>query len=364
MLFKRSLIHELATNLMGALLVLIGIVCAQRLTYLVGLAASGKIPSNTIDFMLGFSLLKFLPLLLSFGIFLSALLTLSRWHRDSEMVVWFSSGLSNLDLIRPVLTFALPVVAIIALLSFFVSPWATKKGEEFLNQIKSRDELSTISSGVFKESSNGDRIFFIESFSDFGESANNIFVQSMQHNRLGIVVAKQGSRVTEANGDTFIVMKNGRRYEGEPNTSEYSITEFETYSIRLEPHETIHPPLITQAVSTAELLQNSNLKNNAEIQWRIGVPISALILVLMAIILSFVNPRSGRSTALLMALPIYAIYSNMLSIMQAMVGQGKINPLIGLWPAHLVFASLTVYLFYRSIFLLPLIPKLKFSKSP
>jgi lipopolysaccharide export system permease protein len=351
MLFKRSLIHELATNITGALCVLLGIVSAQRLTYLFGLAASGRIPNNAIDFMLGFSILKFLPMLLGLAMFLSALLTLSRWHRDSEMVIWFNSGLSNLDLIRPVLTFAIPVTVIIALLSLFVSPWATNKGEEFLNQIKSRDDFSTITAGVFKESKIANRVFFIESFSDFGALANNIFAQSLQNNKLGIMIAKHGNRVTANNGDTFLVLRNGRRYEGVPDTSEFTTTEFETYSIRLEPHETSHPPLITQALSSNDLLQNSNPKKNAEMQWRIAIPISALLLTLMAIPLSFVNPRAGNSATLLLALPIYIIYSNLLSIIQAMVGQSKINTLIGLWPVHIIFLLLTIYLFHRSIFL-------------
>jgi lipopolysaccharide export system permease protein len=57
--------------------------------------------------------------LLSLSSFVAILLTLSRSYRDSEMVVWFSSGLPLTAWIRPVLVFALPLVATITVLSCF-----------------------------------------------------------------------------------------------------------------------------------------------------------------------------------------------------------------------------------------------------
>jgi lipopolysaccharide export system permease protein len=82
--------------------------------------------------------------------------------------------------------------------------------------------------------------------------------------------------------------------------------------------------------------------------------------VLLAIPLSFVDPRSGRSANLMMALLIYVIYNNLLSIMQAWLAQGKLSPMVGLWPVHVFFLVLTFYMFYRRLFLLPMIPRLWF----
>jgi len=360
MLFKRTLIHELASTAGSAFLILVGIVVAQRVAYYISIAATGGLASDAINTLLGFSMLRFLPMLLSLTIFLAVLLTLTRWHRDSEMVVWFSSGLGIAGWIRPVLVFSVPVVVLIGFLSLFVSPWATHKGADFRNQLKSRDELSSISPGVFKESANADRVFFIESFDELGNLVKNIFVQSVQHKRLGIVVAAKGHRAVEPNGDNFLIMENGRRYEGAPNTPEFSTTEFERYEIRIEPAEVKQEPPSTQSKSSLELLKQHSPDNIAEIQGRLATPISAFLLVLLAIPLSFVDPRSGRSANLMMALLIYIIYNNLLSIMQASVAQAKLSPIIGLWPVHGFFLLLTIYMFYRRIFQLPLIPRLWF----
>ncbi|MFL9711029.1 LPS export ABC transporter permease LptF [Methylobacillus sp. Pita1] len=358
MLFKRSLLQELVTTAIGGFLVLFGIVIAQRVAYYIGIAAKGSLASDAINTLLGFSMLKFLPMMLSLTLFLAVLLTLSRWHRDSEMVVWFSAGQGLSSWIRPVLTFGLPIIIVIAFLSLFVTPWATNKGTEFRDQLKSRDELSSISPGVFKESRQADRVFFVESFDELGNIVKNIFVQSMQHQKLGIIVAARGHRETAENDDNFLVMQNGRRYEGTPNTAEYSITEFERYAIRIEPAEVQQQPPNTQSRDTLELFNEHSPDSNAELQWRLAIPISAFVLILLAIPLSFVDPRSGRSANLMMALLIYIVYNNLLSIMQAWLAQGKISPLVGLWPVHAVFLLLAFWMFYRRLFQLPFLPRL------
>lgn len=107
-----------------------------------------------------------------------------------------------------------------------------------------------------------------------------------------------------------------------------------------------------------ELLNEHSLDSNAELQWRMAIPISAFVLILLAIPLSFVDPRSGRSANLMLALLIYIVYNNLLSIMQAWLTQGKISPIIGLWPVHAFFLLLTFWMFYRRLFQLPFLPRL------
>ncbi len=356
MLFRRSLIQELISTAAGAFLILVGIVIAQRAGNLIRLAAKGILPNDAITTILGFNMVKFLPMILSLTLFLAVLMTLSRWYRDSEMVIWFSSGMSITAWIRPVMHFILPVIGLILLLSLFVMPWATSKGEAHRTQLESRDELASISPGVFKESSNGDRVFFIESFDELGNIVKNIFVQSIQHQKLGIIVAAEGHRMIEKNGDHFVVMENGRRYQGTRGTAEFSTTQFEKYAIRVEAKETKQRPPSTESKSSKELFLSDQTLYKAELQWRFAIPISALILSLLAIPLSALDPRAGRSANFVLALIIYIIYNNLLSIMYAWVIQDKVHIMIGLWPVHLLFIALVIYMFYRRTLQLPIVP--------
>ena len=181
--------------------------------------------------------------------------------------------------------------------------------------------------------------------------------QSLQHQKLGIIVDEQGNRLVSENGDHFVVMHNGRRYQGTRGTAEFSTTKFEEYAIRVEAKEAKEEPPSTQSKSSLELMNSNNHINHAELQWRFAIPISALILSLLAIPLSAIDPRAGRTANFALALVIYIIYNNLLSIMQAWVAQGKVDSLIGLWPIHLLFLIITAFMFYRRAQQLPIIPE-------
>ena len=77
------------------------------------------------------------------------------------------------------------------------------------------------------------------------------------------------------------------------------------------------------------------------------MPLSALVLALLAIPMSFVNPRAGRSVNLLLALLTYMVYSNMLSLSQARVVQGKLSFGVGIWLVHGVMIAVLAFLFAR-----------------
>ena len=363
MLFKRSLIKELIATASSVLLVLVGVVIAQRAGYLIQLAAKGILPNDAISTVLGFNLIRFLPMLLSLSLFLAVLLTLTRCYRDSEMVIWFSSGLSITQWVRPILAFSLPFFLIIGLLSLFVTPWAINKVEQYRSQLKSRDELSAISPGVFKESSHADRVFFAESFDDLGKVVKNVFVQTKQDDKISLIVATQGHRMIEKNGDNYLIMQNGRRYYGKPGSAEFSTTEFEQYAIRVDAELVqVAEPTVASLPSLA-LIKTHKPALAAELQWRLAMPLSALILALLAIPLSAIDPRAGRSANFALALIVFILYNNMLSILQAWVSQGKINPLVGLWPVHGLFLCLAVYMLYRRNQQLPILPGLPFGKT-
>ena len=79
--------------------------------------------------------------------------------------------------------------------------------------------------------------------------------------------------------------------------------------------------------------------------WRFGIPVSAFVLVLMAIPMSFVNPRAGRSINLLIALLTYIVYSNLLSVSVARVSQGRMDFTLGSWLVHAAMVLLLVFMF-------------------
>ncbi len=346
-IFQRSLLREFGNLAVAVFATLFAITLTTQLIRYLGQAASGKLLSEAVLALLGFSALNYLPVLLSLTLFISVLMTISRSYRDSEMVIWFSAGLSLTAWVRPVLIFAAPLVLVIALLSLFLAPWANNQSEEYRRQLDSRDELARIAPGVFRESANAERVFFVESVAGDSSLVQNVFVTSMQHGRLGVMVSRKGFEETAANGDRFIVLVDGRRYEGNPGEAEYRVMEFKRYAARIETREAKVGQLPARALSTQKLLGEPNQGNLAELLWRIGLPLAALNLTLLAIPLAFVNPRASRSTNLVFALLTYMVYSNLISVSQAWVSQGRLSFHIGWWVVHVAMLLLLLLLFYR-----------------
>lgn len=349
MIFRSALLRELATSAIAIFLVLLGISITTQLVRLLGQAASGAITSTGVVALLGFTLIGYLPILLSVTLFIAVLMTLTRSYRDSEMVVWFSCGQGLIRWVRPVLTFALPLVLTIALLSLLLSPWSVEKAEEFRRQMDSRDDVAQVTPGTFHESRRADRVYLVEEVAGKANLVANVFVSSTQHGKLGVMVAQSGFQETAANGDRFLVLLNGRRYEGQPGSPEYKIFEFGRYAMRIETPDSAERAPTTKTTSTLELMRDRTPRNLGELSWRLGLPASALILCLLAIPLSFVNPRAGRSINIMLAILIYMVYSNMLSIMQASITQSRIDAATGILGVHGIMLLLLLVMFYRRL---------------
>lgn len=344
--FDHSLMREFASTGFFVFAILLAIIVLTQLIRLLGESVGGTLPVEAVMVLLGFSALNYLPILLSISLFLSVLLTLTRSYSDSEMVVWFSSGVSLTRWIRPVLWYALPVVSVIALLSLLLTPWAMSKVDEIRLKLESRDDVAVAAPGTFRESKQADRVFFLENVSPGNNQVGNIFVQSVQQGKVGTMVAKQGLQEIAPNGDKFIVLLNGTRHEGTPGQLDYKIVEFERYAMRIETVESKTKPPNPKAYSTKYLLENRDSWNLSELNWRLGLPISALVLVLLAIPFSFVNPRAGRSLNMISALILYMLYNNLLSVINTWIGQEKVSASAGMLGIHAVMAVFVVVLFY------------------
>jgi len=347
MIFQRALIREFATISVAVFLALLSIMLTVQLVRLLGRAAGGKMPSDAVLATLGFITLWALPLLLAVTLFIAIMLALVRSYRDSEMVIWLASGQSLTAWLRPVLAYALPIVGLIALLSLVVSPWAAEKGTEYAAQLDVRDDVSRLTPGVFGEVRKRQYVYFFESVSEKAGAVRNVFVSSVQQGREGVMVSRTGRLETAENGDRFVVLENGRRYEGLPGTANFRVTEFERYALRIQDKPRKTPELTSRSASTLELLAVNLSTFRGELLWRIGVPVAALVLALLAIPLSFVNPRAPRFVNMVFALLIFVIYWNLLVVAKARVAQDRLDFWIGVWAVHGVMIPILLFLFVQ-----------------
>ncbi len=338
MIFARSLQRELAYTAGAIFTVLLTLVLVTMMIRIVGLAATGQIDPRDVLVMMGLTTLGYLSVMLVVTLFVSILFVLTRWYRDSEMIMWLSAGVSLVQFIRPVAVFAAPIIALIAFSAFVSWPWSHQKSKLLSENFARRDQISLLTSGQFRESANNHQVFFVENLLPQTMQVRNVFVANTEHGKVSVVVSSQGHIETQADGTRFVVLEKGRRYDGQPGKLDYRIMEFERYGVRIENRQ-LPNTTTTAGTSTLDLIRKPTPVNLGELAWRIGLPLVAINLMLLAIPLAYQNPRRSRAVNLIMAVLIYFTYSNLLNLTQAWIEQKKLSFSVGVWLLHLVTAA-------------------------
>jgi len=358
MIFRRAIVAELASSASAVFTVLFSIVFSVGLVRILGDAAGGRIDNEAVFSLVALSALTWLPPLLTLTLFVAVLFALTRAFRDSEMVVWFAAGRSLLHWIGPVLRFAAPVVLLVALLSLVVTPWAQRQIVESKERFEQRDDVARVAPGRFIESAGAQRVFFVEHVDLEAGKVRNVFVSHRSQGREAVIVAAEGVIEVRPDGERFVVLSQGRRYEGTPGQAEYRLVEFERYAIRIEARAAEPLQQVkARAKTTRDLIVQNAPFDQAELVWRIGFPLMTLLLALLAVPLAWTNPRLGRSTNLLVAVFVFFCYLSGMQLIQAHVQLQRLDFGIALWLPHAIVSAAIVLMFVRRVHLQRWLPR-------
>ena len=356
-LFKRSVVSEIMSHAGVVFSTLLVVWLSVLLVRLLGEAANGSIGADVVFGLATFSSITALPVILSVSLFIAVLTTVTRSFRESEMVVWFASGLSLRDWIRPVLRCAIPISIIIAVLTLAASPWAYRQISEYRQRYAQRSDLSKVTVGQFIETEGGARVFFAEAPTQEGAEMGKVIARVIDPEWLSVVTAQSALIQTEPNGDRFLVLTEGHRYDLKPGKPDFRLVDFDRYGFRLESSadassaEAVRRMAESQikARPTTTLLTDNNNRARSQIMWRLALPLAALNLALLAIPLGAVNPRLGRSGDILIAGLVGLLYMNLINLSRGWIGSGQLGFGLGVWLVHAIFAGLMAYMMWRKL---------------
>lgn len=325
MLFHSSLRKELSRSFGATLIVLVTVVMTMTLIRTLGLASRGSFNPSDVFLVMGYTVLAYLPTLLTLGLFIAIISTLTRMFCDSEMVIWQSSGQGLFSLVKPLFRFAWPVFAVVAGLALLILPWTNLRIEELKNQYQQRGDLERVEAGQFQESADGSRVFFVEKEASGNQVGANVFIATTDGGKETVTSARSG-RVENRPEGRFLMLNNGQRLERTTGSQDIKLSEFEQYGIQIS-QETLaemnYVPVKTR--TTAELLKDLTPVHWAEMSWRLGLILASFNFVIIGITVSSVNPRMGRSSNLVFALFTFVLYYNLLSFGQNMISSGRLT---------------------------------------
>ncbi|HET9207669.1 MAG TPA: LPS export ABC transporter permease LptF, partial [Burkholderiaceae bacterium] len=302
MLFDSTLRKELARGFGATLVVILTIVITMMLIRVLGQAANGVVAPTDVVLLMGYTVLTHLPTILALSLFVSIVVTMGRMYRDSEMAIWFSSGVALTRFIAPVLRMSWPVLLVVAVLVLLVWPWGNRSSAELRERYEQRSDLSRVTPGVFQTSRDGSRVFFIEKSSAEAVNAKGVFVLA-NGTRDESLTSARGAHVETIGTDRFLVLESGQRAQQDRQTGEHTLASFARYQILTGEQQVQRASNRSpKTLPTLDLVRDPTARNQGELIWRLGLLFGAVNLELLAIGLSATNPRRATNWNLLFAL--------------------------------------------------------------
>jgi len=351
----RYLAKEVLVSTAGVTLILLLVILSGRFSFYLGRIAEGKMTFEFLFVILGYHIPSFVQMILPLAFFLSLLLAFGRLYIENEMSVLFSSGISKMKLAAYTLGIACIISIASASINFWLAPFSEYHAAEAAQEQNKLSAFDLILPGRFEGS--GQRTTYIDSFTPDEGWMNQIFLSDVVRKKnistqtQTFAAYAEQIRISSEDNQSYLVFKNGTRYEGKPGTANYRITQFDTYAVRMESKDNsvIDEPYTKNTLS---LLKSTNLLDKVELQWRISLVAIIPILAIIGLSLSQVNPRQGRFFKMLPAILLMILYIALLIWGRTGLEKGKLPIQLGLWWIHGIFVVIAAILFiqYNQVF--------------
>jgi lipopolysaccharide export system permease protein len=339
-LIDRYLLKEVLKAMLAILLVLALILLSNSFIKLLKEIASGDLNAELLVQALALQMVVYFSRLIPPAFFFAVLYAVGRMYRDSEMVALESCGIGGMRIYRSLILAVVPVALFTAWLSLYVTPWAGRLSAELLSRQDGQAmELAGINAGRFNEYSQGDLVLYVESISKDKKRMHSVFVQQRKEGELILVSAKRGyQRFDNRSADRYLVLEEGRRYEGTPGQADYQVSEFKQYALRIKASSARVAKVTRRSLSSQALLNSNSLKDRAELQVRLSQVLGVLVFALLSLPLSRTMPRQGPFGRLVLAFVIYTLYLSLQGAAENWMVNATTPDWLGIWWVHLMLA--------------------------
>lgn len=341
-ILDRYIFREIAQSWLAVTMVLLAILLTNQFARVLGDVAKDKLPKDAIFQIIGLTALQYLTILVPIGLFLAIMLALGRLYRDSEMPAMMACGVGSMDVYRPLSWLLVPLCLAVGWLAMEVAPTALTQIERIGVEARRQADLASIEPGRFNSASRDGAVVYAENVTAQG-IIEHVFLERQRNNGVEVVIAERGEQVDSDDPNTrYIVLHNGRRYEGVPGTAKFRVMEFAEHGIPYRLPSVEEPELEPRAMKTTDLLSAGTAGALAELHWRSGIPLATFVLAILAVPLSRSQPRQGRYGRLAIGLLVFIIYFNLLSAGKSWLEQGTVPAPVGLWWVHALMLAVAL----------------------
>ncbi len=295
---------------------------------------------NDILPVIFFDLVSFIPVLLSFSLFLAVIISLGKLYRNGEMAVINSIGIST----KHIMVFIQPIVALVVLLMaiilFYIAPLSEVKKIEIKHNYNELNKMDFVQEKTFQYFLNDSIILHFKNMKN--NKIQDVFLLLNDYDVL--ITSNSANIYTDKQGYKFLKLYNGSIYNGFLQNGEKTVVEFDNYSINIHKNTKNTKPSINnlESLNIVQLLNKNSEKYTIEIINRLSYIVAMVVFSLLATILAKTAIRSNhQSYQIILGIIIYAIYYNILAIIEPLLFDSTINKYLGFFGIHSIMMILT-----------------------
>jgi lipopolysaccharide export system permease protein len=343
-IIDRYLLAEAAKFFLAIIAVLLLVVASMLFLRTLEEVNVGALSVHLVLRFLGYQIVRDIASVLPPAFFLAVLMTLSRLSRDSELIALGACGIGPGRQLRTLLLLALPVALCTGWISIGLKPWAATGIHQIrLQQQDQGAQIAGLQPGRFYVEERGELVLYIGSI-DRAQQLGDVFILDRRDEIEHLIISQGGRHRIEADtGDHIVTLARGHRFDGNPGTGAFRISEFEEYRVRIRAQRPA--PAVTSkrtALPTTVLVRSPDPGDRAELEHRFAAPLAVIVLTIVAIPLVTLSPRERGAGRLLLALLAYFSFFNLQRLAEGWMADG-ITPL---WLTSYWYQALILIIVY------------------
>jgi lipopolysaccharide export system permease protein len=328
---------------------LLAIMLSTRFAFFLALSAKGDLPPELLLKVVALSSLRYLVLLLPVSLLLGVMLSLGRLYKDNEIAALTGCGIGARQFYKPFVILGVALAALTGALAFVISPWSARQADYLLKDAKRLVQYTPFEAGRFKPLADGRAVFYTSEISEDGTALGEVLAfTDDKDGHTTLLSAQHGTQAIDpATGERRITLLDGQRVESIAGQGASERMDFARLLTRITPPAFTFSSGSRAIKPTALLMASADPKDRAELHWRIAAPVSALVLLFLAVPLGYLAPRQGRYSKLVWGILAYLAYSQLLTLGQTWLAKGTVPQAVGLWWVHLLFLGIAAALIWR-----------------
>lgn len=345
-ILTRYILKEVLAHSLLGLLVFSFVLYVRPLSHVLELVARRNLPVSELISLFLLPIPSILVITIPMAVLLGTLIGLSRMAGDSETIAIRAAGIGKGQFVRPVLIFAVCGWAVTSWMSLFLAPRAVRKLEQSEVSLVAAQANYEIQPRVFIEQF-PHLLLYLKDVTSSGARWRGVFiVDRSQRNEVKVTLAKTGRLVNEDNsGRLMLHLEDGATQELDPrHRQQYSVISFEDTDIPItEPGAQASQHLSPSMLSPLTLLTNLHThKGNraalVELNYRLALPFACLVLALVAVPIGLISQKGGKAFGLMLSILLVFVYYVLIASGLNLAKEGRLNPVVGLWSANVIFA--------------------------